>query len=1295
MACVVFGSLNINGCRDIVKRTALFEHLLIKKLNIVFLQETHTDVDNQLQWRDEWKGQVFLSHGSNTTAGVAILVAVELQAVNPSLFEIITGRLMRLDIDIEGLSFSFFNVYAPNIHTDRIAFFSALNEAIKACPKERIVVLAGDFNCTLNPDIDRNHKEPHPHSAATFKAVVDYHELVDVWREAYPMAKQYTWLKTTTNRISGARLDRVYVQNSQRSRFFRSSIFPFPLSDHHLVSICISNQSIKEQKSYWHFNNRLVQDKFFLHSFTLFWEAWRERKLQFKSLQQWWDIGKLQIKCFCQEYTAHSTKQLKGEIELMEKEILKLNCNIENDAESTENLEQKKILLRNLIEERGRGALVRARFTKLNYMDAPTSFFFSLEKKSGEKKTFKCLRLPDGRQTDDRQEIIQHALLYYQNLYSAEKCDQAAMDWLLNDLPQLPDQHRNNLEQPLTFQELTTSAQEQAEGRSPGFDGLTAEFYKVFWELIGPDLYTVFIECMDSGSLPLSCRRAVITLLPKKGDHSVLKNWRPVSLLGSDYKILSKALTNRMKKCIQTIIHKDQTFCIPDRSIFDNLFLIRDLLGYAELQKLDIGLISLDQEKAFDRVDHSYLLKTLEAFGLGPKFTSGIKLLYTDVYSLLKINGRLTRPFNVERGIRQGCGLSGLLYSIAIEPLLVALRKQLSGISPQISSMTNAMRVKLTAYADDITIFVRSNEDTEWVKSCLKNFQAAASSKVNWDKSSAFLMGQWREQVPPQLPQQCAWNSHGLKILGIFFGKKSYMEKNWDGLMDQTLGRLQRWKWILPQLSYRGRILVINNLTASMLWHRLTVLDPPIALIKCIQKACIDFFWDGFHWLPPGILHLPLDEGGQGLIYIIGKVKAMRLHAAQRLLYNGSTTPWIRFGLALLRTLGGLGYDKQLFLMSPKDVEKIMSVPSFYNSVLKAWGMFKVQRMKEAHFGLDEPLFSNSHFGWPMSCSSSLTSTFKKAGITRIRDIIDLVGAKFRSAFEIKSAVGVKSERLIDSLLKTIKASFPQDLITIIKDELSDELSCMNFPDLGITPNALLNRDNENVYLLSIKGLENMNFHGAGKKILYQSCVKSDFYNELQGRVDSKWRAQLSVPPDLRPSWRLLYKPPLVKRSGDLQWRILHCALPTNTYVSKINPTMSPLCLYCHNPDTVFHAFSKCNNLTLLFKTLSKVLERMGLLFTQTLFIFGYKYVKKWRAKCVFINFLIGQAKLSIWKSFRLRSAGKDCDTHKLFKALVQSRIQVEFLFYKSTQNIHDFEMKWCLEGGCVSLNDGVLSFSW
>ena len=152
--------------------------------------------------------------------------------------------------------------------------------------------------------------------------------------------------------------------------------------------------------------------------------------------------------------------------------------------------------------------------------------------------------------------------------------------------------------------------------------------------------------------MPTSCRRAVITLLPKKGNLQDIKNWRPVSLRCVDYKLLSKLFASRLGKAMEQVIHRDQTYCVPGRSMVDNVHLIQDVLDVSSSLGFNTGLISLDQEKAFDRVEHNFLWKVMERFWFSAGFIAKIKVLYSEVESVLKVNGSLCAPFRVCRGVR-------------------------------------------------------------------------------------------------------------------------------------------------------------------------------------------------------------------------------------------------------------------------------------------------------------------------------------------------------------------------------------------------------------------------------------------------------------------------------------------------------------------------------------------------------------------------------------------------------------------------------------------------------------------
>ncbi|CAM2117276.1 unnamed protein product [Caretta caretta] len=325
-------------------------------------------------------------------------------------------------------------------------------------------------------------------------------------------------------------------------------------------------------------------------------------------------------------------------------------------------------------------------------MDCSSLFFYALEKMRGAKKHVTCLLAEDG---------------------TPDPTDPGACRVLWEELPTVSASDRDQLELPLTLAEFSEALHCMPTNKSPGMDRLTVEFYRVFWDVLGPDLVTVWDESLQSGVLPLSCRRAVLALLPKKGDLRDLRNWRPISLLSTDYKIIVKAISLRLGSVLADVIHPDQTYTVPD----------------------------LNQEKAFDRVDHGYLLSTLRAFGFGPQFVGFLWVLYASAECLVKLNWTLTELVNFGQGVRQGCPLSGQLYALAIEPFLCLPHRRLTGLvlrEPE-------LRLVLSAYADDVLLVVQDLGNLAWVEACQAIYSAASSARVNWVKSSGLAL--WSVQL--------------------------------------------------------------------------------------------------------------------------------------------------------------------------------------------------------------------------------------------------------------------------------------------------------------------------------------------------------------------------------------------------------------------------------------------------------------------------------------------------------------------------------------------------------------------
>ncbi|CAM2105589.1 unnamed protein product [Caretta caretta] len=173
-------------------------------------------------------------------------------------------------------------------------------------------------------------------------------------------------------------------------------------------------------------------------------------------------------------------------------------------------------------------------------MDHGSRLFYPLEKKRGAKKHVTCLLVEDGTPLTDLVKMCGRARAFYAGLFSLDPTDPTACRVLWDELPMVSTGNRDQLELLLTLAEFSEALRRMPTNKSPGMDGLTMEFYRVFWDVLGPDLITVWAESLQSGVQPLSCRRAVLALLPKERDLRDLRNWRPVSLLSMDYKVVAK-----------------------------------------------------------------------------------------------------------------------------------------------------------------------------------------------------------------------------------------------------------------------------------------------------------------------------------------------------------------------------------------------------------------------------------------------------------------------------------------------------------------------------------------------------------------------------------------------------------------------------------------------------------------------------------------------------------------------------------------------------------------------------------
>ena len=169
-----------------------------------------------------------------------------------------------------------------------------------------------------------------------------------------------------------------------------------------------------------------------------------------------------------------------------------------------------------------------------------------------------------------------------------------------------------------------------------------------------------FNFAFDAGTLSISQRRGIITLIPKPNkDATSLENLRPISLLNVDYKILTKTIAKRLEKVLPKIINPDQTGYVKGRYIGENVRLISDIMSYKD-DKTMLGVaLFFDFRKAFDTIEWDFLIDTLNKLNFRPDVKNWVKIFYNNVTSCVLNNGHVSEFFALESGVRQGCPLTG------------------------------------------------------------------------------------------------------------------------------------------------------------------------------------------------------------------------------------------------------------------------------------------------------------------------------------------------------------------------------------------------------------------------------------------------------------------------------------------------------------------------------------------------------------------------------------------------------------------------------------------------------------
>jgi hypothetical protein len=254
------------------------------------------------------------------------------------------------------------------------------------------------------------------------------------------------------------------------------------------------------------------------------------------------------------------------------------------------------------------GAMMRSKTRWCEKGERNSKYFYRLDRRNHSTKYITELKLPDKTTTTKPKDILKEDYRFYKELYTSARAspDDQLFDTFFNNpaLPGISADQKQSCRGLLTKDECLKSLKQMAKGKSPGSDCLSAEFYLAFWESLGQELVDSLNYAFECGELAISQRRGIITLIPKKNkDITLLDNWRPISLLNTDYKIATRAIASRISKILPSIIHSDQTGYVKKRFIGQNIRLFSDVIERCQDTKTPGIALFLDFKKAFDSIE--------------------------------------------------------------------------------------------------------------------------------------------------------------------------------------------------------------------------------------------------------------------------------------------------------------------------------------------------------------------------------------------------------------------------------------------------------------------------------------------------------------------------------------------------------------------------------------------------------------------------------------------------------------------------------------------------------------------
>jgi len=692
---------------------------------------------------------------------------------------------------------------------------------------------------------------------------------------------QYTWSRGT-GLLQASRIDRFLISSEWNDSFktIKQVALPRVISDH--KPLMLECGEWDSSSSYFKFENMWLQAEGFLDSVKNWWSSYEvEGSPDFVLVQK--------LKYLKKDISTWN-KEVFGKLEEQRSQALNDLTNLEQSSEGrilSEAENAQMINLQTHLEQLAKIEEVswrqKSRCLWLKDGDRNTKYFQSVANANRRYNCIDKLKIAE-HVIEDKREIKEEILSYYQHLYTENEPWRPSARF--ENLARISEAESTWLEREFEEEEIFSVIKSCAPDKAPGPDGFTMAFFQHAWEIIKYEIIKALRHYHQHCHMVKSVNATFISLIPKKKGAIELRDYRPISLISSIYKITSKLLANRLKTVIGKLVSGSQNAFVRGRQISDAALIANEALDW-KIKSGEPGLlVKLDIEKAFDKVSWSYLLTILRQMGFGERWIRWMKFSITTVKYSILVNRSPVGFFPPQRGIRQGDPISPFLFILAMEGLSKMIQKasSLHWIEPfKIGrDPTSQANVSHLLYADDTLIFCGAERSQVMqLNLTLFIFEAISGLHMNMQKSTIYPVNEVLNLEELADIMGCNIGSFPSTYLGLPLGAQHKSTEIWTGVIGKFEKRLATWQ--MQYLSFGGRVTLINSVLDSLPTYYMALLPMPSEVIEQIDKIRRDFLWKGnrekhkFHLIKWEKVTQPKYQGGLGIKNLAAHNKSMMM----------------------------------------------------------------------------------------------------------------------------------------------------------------------------------------------------------------------------------------------------------------------------------------------------------------------------------------------------------------------------------------------------------------------------------